>query len=198
MHQSLATLASENDENEKTHDRVAIDAGEPLCTANRAAFDEALDHTQCGVLARPHRAKHGLGLRLRKRGIARCTAPTLNAPFTVSAEPLAGSVLAFEAGHGLFSACVLREKPYNRFEVQIAASPAIWIKPRLTLAGQSGLLLRNCGLGWWLDRDLYGLTVSKRDYYSDSHADFILPESPVPAGLSPLVPKSFLQMGRNR
>jgi hypothetical protein len=47
-------------------------------------------------------------------------------------------------------------------------------------------------LGWWLNRDLYGLTVSKCDLDSNNHADSILPESPVPAGLSHLTPKSFL------
>ena len=48
---------------------------------------------------------------------------------------------------------------------------------------------RNESLGWWLDRDLYGLTGSERDLDSDYHAAFILPESPVAAGLSHLVLK---------
>jgi len=47
-------------------------------------------------------------------------------------------------------------------------------------------------LGWWLDRDFYGLTGSKGDFDSNYHAGFILPESPVAAGLSHLTPQLFL------
>jgi hypothetical protein len=47
-------------------------------------------------------------------------------------------------------------------------------------------------LGWRFDRDLYGLTGSECDFDSDYHAAFILPESPVAAGLSYFKPKLFL------
>src|SRR5437667_6434745 len=51
--------------------------------------------------------------RLSKRGwqlFAGIAAPALNATLTKVSKPLPGLVLASNAGHGLFSACVLRGK----------------------------------------------------------------------------------------
>jgi hypothetical protein len=96
-------------------------------------------------------------------------------------------MLASYARHGLFSACVLREKPYNHFGSGLRLIPRFGLAPQPVSAG-SGALSVSYGLGWWFDRNLYGLTGSKCDLNSDNHVVFILPESPVGAGLSHLTP----------
>jgi hypothetical protein len=53
-----------------------------------------------------------------------------------------------------------------------------------------GALTPLFNFGWWFDRDFHGVTGSESDLDSD-HAGFILPESPVPAGLSYFKPKSI-------
>jgi hypothetical protein len=46
------------------------------------------------------------------------------------------------------------------------------------------MLSSGYGLGWWLNRDFYGVTSSSAvDFDLYSHCCFILPKSPVAAGL---------------
>jgi hypothetical protein len=70
----------------------------------------------------------------------------------------------------------------------------VGLPPRSGLAptpvsAEAGALNISYVLGWWFDRDFYGVTGSECDLDADYHAGFILPESPVPAGLSYLTPK---------
>jgi len=78
---------------------------------------------------------------------------------------------------------VLREKPYNRFGSGLRLTPRFGLAPQPVDAG-SGAVSVSYVLGWGLNRNHYGLTVSKANLNPESHADSILPESPVAAGLS--------------
>lgn len=120
-------------------------------------------------------------------------APALDSTFAVGAEPLAGFVLASGAGHGVSPLDFCAEKRHNE------VGSGLWVTPRFGLAPPAartadGALCVSYVLGWWFDRDLYGVTGSECDLDADYHAGFILPESPVDAGLSYLTPKSFLDL----
>jgi len=69
--------------------------------------------------------------------------------------------------------------------------PAFWISPATCFSRKRALIV-SYDLGWWFDRDFHGVTGSECDPDADRHAGFILPESPVAAGLSYLDQKSFL------
>jgi hypothetical protein len=116
-------------------------------------------------------------------------------PSPKRSEFLAGLVLASDAGHGLSPLDFCGETGHNR----VPRSRA-WVTPRFGLAPASastetGVLISGYVLGWWFDRDFYGVTGSECDLDADYHAGFVLPESPVDAGLSYLAPKSFLFSG---
>jgi len=132
-----------------------------------------------------------LAVRLAECSFAGLAAPALNAALTEVTESLAGLVLASFARHGFSPLDFWRKKPLNLIEVRMRASSASGLAPQPVCAG-SGALNVSYVLGWWLDRDLYGLTGSECDLDSD-HAVSILSESPVYAGLSYLTPKSFLR-----
>src|ERR1700692_118968 len=139
-----------------------------------------------------HRAKRRLGLRFAEGNVAGLAAPALNAVLTEVPKSLAGLVLASGAGHVVSPLAFCEETSQNRFSRSMA-----WVTPRCGLVPASaeteaGTLSVSYVLGWWLDRDFHGLTVSEANCDCDRHADFILPESPVAAGLSHLVTKSSL------
>ena len=187
VHQ-FGTALSRHDE--KAHDGIAIKPREPFRTADRAAFEKAMQRTHCRVRVRDEHISREFCVGFGKAGIARSAFPALNAFLTEVTELLAGLVLAFYARHGLFSACVLREKPYNRFGSGLRLTPRFGLAPQPVSAG-SGADIVSYFLGWWLNRDNYGLTVSKANLNPESHADSILSESPVLAGLSLLKPQSL-------
>src|SRR5208337_853767 len=114
-----------------------------------------------------------------KCSAAGLAAPALNAAFTVVTELSAGSVRASDAGHGFSPLDCCGEKPQNEFGSGSWLTPRTGLAPPTAPTGSGALIVSY--LGWWLDRDLYGLTGSESDLDSD-HAGFILPESPVPAG----------------
>ncbi len=100
-------------------------------------------------------------------------------------------MLTSEAGHGFSPLDFCAEKSHNKF------GSGLWFTPRFGLAPQpvkagSGALIVSYVLGWWFDRDFHGVTGSECNLDSDNHAAFILPESPVDAGLSLFTPKLSL------
>src|SRR5208283_2836003 len=98
-------------------------------------------------------------------------------------------VTAF-AGHLISPLALSGETSHNSFESGAWVTPRFGL-PRNLFKQEAGRLLSDYGLGWWLNRDFYGLTGSEANCDSDNHAVFILPESPVTAGLSHLTPKSL-------
>jgi hypothetical protein len=132
VHQSGAALASDN---EQTHDCVPIQAREPLCGSDRAALKKAMQRTLCCLGIRQEQIAGQFRVRFAESGIAGLTAPTLNPALTEVSEFLAGLVLAFGAGHGLFSACVEREKPYNEIGSGVRLTPRSGLAPQPVSAG---------------------------------------------------------------
>jgi hypothetical protein len=173
---------------QQPHDGIAVNASHALGGADRTAFDKALDYQRRDFRSAGDRVPRQFVVRFAESGIAGLAAPTLNAAFTEVSELLAGLVLAFYAGHGLSPLDFLRKKPLNLIEVWMRASSASELAPP-TVPAESGALNVSYGLGWWLNRDNYGLTVSKANLNPESHADSILPESPAGTGLSHLEPK---------
>src|SRR5579862_286925 len=90
------------------------------------------------------------------------------------------------------------KKPHTHFGSGVRLTPRFGLAPPPVSAG-SGALIVSYALGWGLNRDNYGLTVSKANLNREFHADSILSESPVAAGLSHLTPNSPPNLiGRNR
>jgi hypothetical protein len=170
---------------QKSYDRVSVEAGEPFRTANGAPFNETLNGANRGVFAGTHRAKRGLGLRFGKRCRAGIATPALDSTFAVSTEPLAGDVLASDACHGLFSACVEREKPYNEIGSGVRLTPRSGLAPQPVSAGYGAVSCYSAN--WW--RSSHVLPPSCRDR-----------SALLPLGGSYLTPKSFLlvPIGRPR
>jgi hypothetical protein len=180
IQQLLATLSGKFQE---AHDRVPIESCEPLRAPDRAALNEALNSADCSIFAGTHRAKRGLRLRFGKRCRAGIAAPALDSALAVGAEPLAGLVVTSDASHGISPLDFCAEKGHNELWSGLWLTPRFGLAPQPVSAGSGALSVRGY-LGWWLDRDYHGLTVSEVNCDCDRHADFILSESPVPAGLS--------------
>jgi hypothetical protein len=120
---------------EQTHDCVPVEAGKTFRAANRAAFKKAMNRTDCRVRTRNHRVSCEFRVGFAEGGITGSAAPALDAPFTEIAEPLTSLVLASGTRHGLFSACVLREKPYNHFGSGVRLTPRSGLAPQPVRAG---------------------------------------------------------------
>jgi hypothetical protein len=114
---------------EKPKDGVSIQASQPFRGANRTAFKKALNRTRCRIGIGNHRGASESFVGIAESGIAGSAAPALNPALTKVTEPLAGLVLASDAGHWLFSACAEREKPYNRFESGVRLTPRSGLAP---------------------------------------------------------------------
>jgi len=117
-------------------------------------------------------------VKFAESGFAGIAAPALNAALTEVAESFAGLVLASDAGHGFSPLAFCGEKPQNQFGSRSWLTPRFGLAPPPVSAG-SGALVKHYDLGWWLNRDNYGLTSSEANLNSDNHAVCILPESPV-------------------
>src|SRR5260370_11017638 len=85
---------------EQPHNRVAIEASEPLGAANRAAFNKALDRPHGCVGLRKNLVARQSFVRFTEGSFAGITAPALNAALAKVSELLASLVLASNAGHG--------------------------------------------------------------------------------------------------
>jgi hypothetical protein len=117
---------------------------------------------------------------------------TLDSLATVTAKLLDGGVLAFSAGHGDSPLALSGEKPENTNWDWYCGLPRDAGLVPAAVEAVAGTHQSVEGLGWWFDRDIYGVTDSgKANRDRDSHAVFILSESPVAAGLSHLGQKSF-------
>src|SRR5437899_2865176 len=125
IHQTPRASASKD---QQPHDGIAIQAREPLCTANRAAFNEALNRPRCCIGIRQHRVTRQFRVRFAESGFAGIAAPALNPPLTEITESLAGLVLASNAGHGFSPLAFCGEKPQNQF------GSRSWLTPRFGLA----------------------------------------------------------------
>ena len=184
----LAAFASSSFEQGKN--RGLVQPSKPGNSANANAFEHQRKSFCRNVRRGVVRAE---GLRSTGIGKGRVTgsaAPALDSALAVSPEFLSSTVVTSDAGHGFSPLDFCGEKPHTHFGSGVRLTPRFGLAPQPVSAG-SGALIVNYVLGWWLDRYLYGLTGSECDLDSDSHAAFILPESPVPAGLSYLRPKSL-------
>jgi hypothetical protein len=178
---------------QQPQDGVAVEPRESFGAADRAAFGKALNRPCRSFLARSHGSEGRLRLGLAESSFAGIAAPALDSTLAVGSKPLAGFVLASEAGHGVSPLDFCAEKSHNEFGSGLWFTPRFGLAPQPVSAGSGALCVSY--LGWWLDRDFHGVTGSECNLYADSHAGFILPESPVPAGLSHLVPKSLAIKG---
>jgi len=109
------------------------------------------------------------GSSFAERRVTGLAAPALNAAFSGVSEPLAAAMLASDAGHGLFSACVEREKPYNEFGSKVRLAPRFGLAPQPVSAG-SGALTQL--FNWWRGH---------------CHLQFATAQRPVPKGVEPFV-----------
>jgi hypothetical protein len=123
-----------------------------------------------------------LGFVLGERGFAGRAAIPLDVALAI-APKLASRVVTAFAGHVISPLALCGETSHNILESRAWVTPRFGL-PRNLLEQEAGRLISDYGLGWGLNRDLYGLTSSETDCDSNNHAVFILPESPVEAGLS--------------
>jgi hypothetical protein len=79
------------------------------------AFKKAMQRTFCRIGIRQKCVAGELGVGFGKSVLTGSAFPSLDAAFSEGTSLHAVRVLESDAGHGLFSACVEREKPYNRF-----------------------------------------------------------------------------------
>ena len=157
IHQLLAALSGEFQE---AHDRVPVESSEPFCAADGTTFNKAMNSADRSIFARAHRAKRGLRLRFAKGCRAGIAAPALNSALTEVPKTFAGVVLAFEAGHDFSPLAFCGEKPENKFDgLMFGLTPECRISPAYGSNRKRGSFFSYV-LGWWLDRDLYGLTVA--------------------------------------
>lgn len=171
--------------------RLLVQARKAGDGANTHPFEHQRNRLREQFRVRRMRGAHVCGsVGIGERDTAGSAAVSLNFSLAVGSEFLTGLVLASDAGHGLFSACAEREKPYNEIGSGVRLTPRSGLAPQPVSAG-SGALIVSYDLRWWFDRDFYGVTGSECDLDADYHAGFILPESPVPAGLSHLTAKSI-------
>jgi hypothetical protein len=131
-------------------------------------------------------------LVLGKGDLAGNAAIALNVALAVPAE-LAGRVVTAFARHLISPLALSGETSHNSFESGAWVTPRFGL-PRNLFKQEAGRLLSDYGLGWWLNRDFYGLTGSEANCDSDFQGCFILPESLcawTAPGLSYLTPNSF-------
>jgi hypothetical protein len=129
VHQLGTVLSGDQ---KQAHDRVAVQTSEPLCAADRAAFQKTGQRPCSSIRAGAHGAQGRSGLRFAEGNVAGLAAPTLNAALTEVPKPLAGVVLAFEAGHVISPLAFCEETSQNRFSRSMA-----WVTPRFGLVPAS-------------------------------------------------------------
>ena len=122
VHQLRAALTSDQ---QQAHDRVAIQARKPFSAANRAAFQQTMQRTLCRLRIGLERVAGQFFVGFRKSVLAGCAFPALDVTLTEGTSLHAIRVLASYACHGLFSACVEREKPYNHFGSGLRLTPRL-------------------------------------------------------------------------
>jgi len=108
VHQSGAALPGHK---QQAHDRVSIQARESFGGSDRAPLKKVVQRTFCRFGFRHECVACELRVGFGKSVLAGSAFPALDIALTEGTCPNAGGVLASDAGHGLFSACVLREKP---------------------------------------------------------------------------------------
>lgn len=144
VHQLFAAFAREY---QQAHDSVPVQAREPFCGSDRAAFKKASQRPRSGIRAGTHGSKGRSGLRFAESNVAGLAAPTLNAALTEVPKPLAGLVLAFKAGHGFSPLDFSAELGHNEF------GSGSWLTPRSGLALPTALTgdrAVSCYLtSWW-------------------------------------------------
>lgn len=166
VHQSGAALTGHD---EQAHDRVAVESGKAFRGADRAAFDKTGQRTRCRVGPGHERIACQSFVGFREAHFTGSAFPALNAPFAEGSSFHADRVLASDTGHGLFSACVEREKPYNRFGSGLRLTPRFGLAPQPVSAG-SGALNVEGYLARWLNGNYHRGTVgSEGDLNRDLH-----------------------------
>lgn len=163
---------------------------------------------KAGDRAHAHALKHELkylrrslgigvvGAQLRSRSGERCftrlAAPALNAALAVVSELSARSVRAIDAGHDFSPLDCCAEKSHNELGSGSWLTPRFGLAPQPVSAGSGALIVKGYGLRWYNGNIHRGALSSESDLNRDGHRS-ILSESPVPAGLSHLTPKSLFR-----
>jgi hypothetical protein len=133
--------------NQKAHDCVAIQARHTFRRANGATLYQRFDCLNRGIGIRGHCVPRQFFVGFAKGGFAGSATPSLDATFTEVSELLAGMMLASYACHGLFSACVEREKPYNSFGSGVRLTPRSGLAPT-PVSAEAGAL-NQLFMVWW-------------------------------------------------
>lgn len=120
VQQSLASLANCF---KQPHNRVSVEAREPFCAANRAAFKKAMNRTLCRFGLRQHRVASQPDVGFAKGGIAGNAAPALNPTLPKVSSAFAIGVLASVAGHGLSPLDFCGKKPHTHFGSGVRLTP---------------------------------------------------------------------------
>jgi hypothetical protein len=118
-----------------------------------------------------------------ERGLTGLAAPALDVPLAGVSESFTGGMLASCAGHGLFSACVGREKPYNEIGSGVRLAPRSGFAPDSVSAKAGARNLRGSCL-WRFDCEF------QHELNSDSHRD-LLSTALLPQGGSHFIPNSL-------
>ena len=180
VHESRAALSGYD---EQSHDRVAIQSRQPLGATDRAALKKAMQRMLHRLGIREEQIAREFRVGFTESGITGLAAPTLNPALTKVSELLAGLVLTFDARHGLFSACVEREKPYNEFGSGVRLTPRSGLAPQPVSAGYGAV---SCYLATHGGLYTVGLLSGNR---AD---DFLLGDAPTNLGpFADLSAKSF-------
>src|SRR5579864_9153599 len=167
--------------------RVPVDASDAGDGANAHSFQHHSKGFLClilaGVVASDSR------LLICEYGRAGITAVTLKV--VAAAKLFDFAVIAFAACHGLFPLEFCGEKADNEFGSELWLTPRFGLALPTVRAGSRALL---CGIKsrWWFYRDFDSLSGNANCDFASAHCLRLLSGSPVSAGLSYLLPKSFL------
>jgi hypothetical protein len=166
IHQSLRACASQD---KQPHDGVAIESGQPLGTADRAAFQQTFQRLCSGIRVGTHGSKRRLGLRFGKGSATGIAAPALDSALAVGSESLAGLVLASGAGHVISPLEFSGETCDHKLRSEVRVTPRFGLAPT-PASTEAGALIVEGYLVRWINGYYHRGTVgSEGDPNRDLH-----------------------------